>query len=85
MNCKNCGNKIKTLHILIIFVALFGYLFYQNIQLKKEVNLNRDIIEAHQYSRDLHMKQISDLHRITLDIIENTGVSVSNEITTQPY
>lgn len=76
--------KIQNIIIVLLILAI-GYLFYQNTQLKNDIDFNREIIEGHQYSIDLRMKQVQDLHGITNQIIQKTGVDVDNVITTDPY
>lgn len=80
-------NKIQKLQnlIIIILIVVIGYLFYQIVKIKEEIAFNYKIIEAHQYNIDLKQKQINDLHKISLEIIEATGIKVNNEISIDPY
>lgn len=71
--------------IIFILVLAVGYLFAQNINLRKSVESNRDTIDAHQYSIDLIGQQVRDLHGITLEIIKKAGLNVNNSVATDPY
>lgn len=76
--------KNNTIFIAILFL-LVGFMFFKNIKLTQEFNLYKDIVEAHQKSIDLRRQQVQDLHGITYQIIQATGINVDNKIEIGAY